>query len=185
MHVDERSAGAGAVDTAGQASHASGSASAPARLIARLAPYAGPLVVAGGALAATAYVAFVDPNEPGHFPLCPLKEVTGLDCPGCGGLRAVHALLHGDLGTALDQNLFVVLVVLPLAVVMWVGWVLRSRPGRAGPAAVPITAPPVPASGPLRAAWQRWSPYAFLALMLIFTVVRNLPGVPFLRSGIG
>ena len=94
-------------------------------------PYAGPLLVAGGVLAATAYVAFVDPNQPGHFPLCPFKEITGLDCPGCGGLRAVHALTHGDLGTALDQNLLVTVLVLPLAVAAWVAWVLRCRPGRA------------------------------------------------------
>lgn len=145
----------------------------------RWRPYAGPLVVAGGVLAATAYVAFVDPNQPGHFPLCPFREITGLDCPGCGGLRALHALTHGDLGAALDQNLFAVVLVLPLAVVLWVAWLLRCRPGRA--------AAPAAAAGASRvvALWRRWAPYAFLVLMVGFTVVRNLPGVPYLRSGLG
>lgn len=149
--------------------------------------YSGPLLVAGGVAAATAYVALVDPNQPGHFPLCPLKEMTGLDCPGCGGLRAVHALCHGDLGTALDQHLFVTVLVLPLAIVTWVAWVLRirsanKRPAGAGTDAVTADTAAV---GTAATIWRRWAPYAFLAAMLAFTVVRNLPGVPYLRSGLG
>lgn len=147
--------------------------------------YSGPLLVAGGVAAATAYVALVDPNQPGHFPLCPLKEMTGLDCPGCGGLRAVHALCHGDLGTALDQNLFVTVLVLPLAVVTWVAWVLRIRAASRRPGRAPAETAPVTAAAAATALWRRWAPYAFLAAMLAFTVVRNLPGVPYLRSGIG
>ncbi len=153
-------------------------------------PYAGPLLVAGGVLAATAYVAFVDPNQPGHFPLCPFKEITGLDCPGCGGLRAVHALTHGDLGTALDQNLLVTVLVLPLAVAAWVAWVLRCRPGRAAaPRLASSEAGPAPATPGRTAAaaalWRRWAPYALLVLIVGFTVVRNLPGMSYLRSGLG
>lgn len=138
--------------------------------------YAGPLLVAGGVLAAGAYVAFVDPNDPGHYPFCPLKAWTGLDCPGCGGLRAVHALLHGDVGTALDQNLFVVLLVLPASLVMWLAWLARIRAETSGAARPALAA---------RSLWQRWAPYAFLVVMIVFTVVRNLPWVPYLRSGIG
>ncbi len=151
-----------------------GAASPPAArsLTRRLAawPYLGPALVAGGALAATAYVALVDPNEGGHYPLCPSKALTGLDCPGCGGLRAVHALCHGQLRTALDQNLLAVVVLLPLAVLTWALWVVRIRTGRRVLAGRRLA---------------KWGPYALLVLLAVFTVVRNLPGVPFLRSGIG
>ncbi|HET8970459.1 MAG TPA: DUF2752 domain-containing protein, partial [Candidatus Nanopelagicales bacterium] len=97
---------------------------------AAIAPYATPLAVGALVVAATAYFAVVDPNQPGHFPACPLRATTGLDCPACGGLRAVHALCHGELGTALDQNLLVTVVLLPLAVISWLLWLWRSRPGR-------------------------------------------------------
>jgi hypothetical protein len=38
-----------------------------------------------------------------HFSLiaCPLKQLTGFDCPGCGFQRSVIALFHGDLATSL------------------------------------------------------------------------------------
>ena len=37
------------------------------------------------------------PHQPGHYPPCPVAALTGLHCPGCGTLRGLHALLHGDL----------------------------------------------------------------------------------------
>jgi hypothetical protein len=27
---------------------------------------------------------------------CPFKTITGIPCPGCGGIRAAHLLLSGD-----------------------------------------------------------------------------------------
>ena len=38
--------------------------------------------------------------EPGNtvqrfMPKCPFHQLTGMHCPGCGGTRAVHTLLHG------------------------------------------------------------------------------------------
>lgn len=38
------------------------------------------------------------------FPKCPIKTVTGLDCPGCGSQRALHYFLHGDIKTSFTQN---------------------------------------------------------------------------------
>ncbi len=124
-----------------------------------------PLVVGALGLAATAYVGLVDPNEPGHYPLCPTKYLTGLDCPGCGGLRATHDLVTGDLTGALDHNAFVVLVLLPLAVVLWVRWLVRSWRGDPPPATPPW--------------WQRPAAlWAFVVVMAVFTVLRNVSGVP-------
>ena len=38
------------------------------------------------------------------WPRCPIHALTGIYCPGCGGQRAVSAILHGDFAGALDQN---------------------------------------------------------------------------------
>src|SRR5689334_25389377 len=46
-----------------------------------------------GALSATAF-----------YPQCVFKQATGLDCPGCGATRAMHALLHGRVGEAFRYN---------------------------------------------------------------------------------
>ena len=50
----------------------------------------------GGVAVALATLATVDPNQPGHYPTCPFLATTGFYCPGCGALRAVHDLLHGE-----------------------------------------------------------------------------------------
>lgn len=45
-----------------------------------------------------------DPAQHGFYPRCMLKVLTGIDCPGCGGLRATHQLLHGEWRRALNFN---------------------------------------------------------------------------------
>jgi hypothetical protein len=40
---------------------------------------------------------------------CPLRSLTGIACPACGGTRACLALLRSDLAGALALNPFVVL----------------------------------------------------------------------------
>jgi len=44
--------------------------------------------------------------------------MTGLDCPFCGGTRAIFALAHGHIAQAIGFNVLVVLGV-PL---LWFGW---------------------------------------------------------------
>ena len=48
--------------------------------------------------------AFVDPVTARWFPQCPVHRFTGLDCPGCGTARAIHALARGDLRSAWHFN---------------------------------------------------------------------------------
>ena len=43
------------------------------------------------------------------FPPCPFLWLTGWYCPGCGSLRALHQLLHGNLFAAFAFNPFAVL----------------------------------------------------------------------------
>lgn len=38
------------------------------------------------------------------LPKCPLHQITGLYCPGCGITRAALSLMHGDLWSALRYN---------------------------------------------------------------------------------
>ncbi|MGE6331687.1 DUF2752 domain-containing protein [Stenotrophomonas sp. NPDC077659] len=47
----------------------------------------------------------VDPSSAASpFPPCAFRALTGLYCVGCGGTRCAHALLHGDVTTALAMN---------------------------------------------------------------------------------
>ncbi len=139
------------------------------RLSPRARRLAGPLSVGALVVAATVYLGAVDPNEAGHYPLCPTKALTGLDCPGCGGLRAVHSLAHGDLVGALDHNALVVLLVLPVAVIAWARWLRRSWRGEQRSQAV---------AGPGPWWSRREVVYGVLGLVVAFTVARNIGSVP-------
>lgn len=55
-------------------------------------------------LASLALLWHFEPRGQFFFPRCTFLQVTGLQCPGCGGLRATHALLHGDLASAWRLN---------------------------------------------------------------------------------
>lgn len=50
---------------------------------------------------------FFPPGQYPIYPVCPLKQNTGLDCPGCGGLRAMHQLTNGNIAAAWRLNPFV------------------------------------------------------------------------------
>jgi hypothetical protein len=117
-----------------------------------------PVASAAAALAATAYLAAIDPNQPGHYPLCPFRYLTGYACPGCGSLRAVHDLATGQPLAALHRNPLTVAAV-PFVVVMWFLWLRRSATGRGRRWAAP--------------AWLLWS---LLGLVIGFWVLRNMPG---------
>nr|WP_308432872.1 DUF2752 domain-containing protein [Streptomyces chryseus] len=127
---------------------------APASLARRLAA---PAATMAGVLAAFTYVGTVDPNEPGHYPACPLLQLTGIYCPGCGGLRSAHAVATGDLAAALGANAMAV-VGYGVFAVLWAVWVVRAT--RAAPMRIA-----------LRPAW--W--WGIGAAAAVFSVVRNLP----------
>lgn len=54
--------------------------------------------------------------------------MTGLQCPGCGSQRAIHALLHGDIISAWRFNALLVISIPVLAVMLPVQFMRRSRP---------------------------------------------------------
>jgi hypothetical protein len=106
------------------------------------------LVLLALGLAALAVVAVVDPRS-GSLPGCPIRAWTGLSCAGCGGTRALHALLHGDVGRAWAFNPLAT-VLMPLGA-LWFLW-RPALPARA-PAAVAVVV---------------------VAVAIVFTVGRNL-----------
>jgi drug/metabolite transporter (DMT)-like permease len=123
----------------------------------RLVRLRGSLSALAAGAVAWAVVALVDPNEPGHYPTCPFFALTGHFCPGCGSLRAMHALAHGDVVTAAGFNVLT-LASLPVLAVIWLKFWRRSWNGTSR-------------SRPAPAAWL----WAFLAVVVVFTLVRNLP----------
>ncbi|MFF2505419.1 DUF2752 domain-containing protein [Streptomyces sp. NPDC058067] len=116
-----------------------------------------PLGVLAAVAAAFAYVGSVDPNEPGHYPVCPLLHYTGIYCPGCGGLRSAHAVVHGDLTAALGDNALAVAGYVLFAA-LWAVWAVRVARGQQ-----------------FRVALGRPQLRVLGAAVLVFTVVRNLP----------
>ncbi|MFJ9851953.1 DUF2752 domain-containing protein [Streptomyces sp. NPDC101150] len=119
---------------------------------------AAPLGSVAAVAAAFALVGAVDPREPGHYPVCPLRHLTGLSCPACGGLRSAYAVAHGDLGAALHANVLAVAGYAVFAVLAG-RWLLRAARGRR-------------TAGPRLGAVHWWT---LSGLLAAFTVVRNLP----------
>ncbi|HEU5159653.1 MAG TPA: DUF2752 domain-containing protein [Streptosporangiaceae bacterium] len=129
-----------------------------ARRARRLPALGPPAMVLAGAAAVVTYVALVDPNEQGHYPLCPFRAVTGYYCPSCGALRMIYAAAHGHLGEALGRNALAFAMV-PVLGYVWLRWAVAAARGRQ-----------------LRFVHFRpWLVWAFVALVLVFWLVRNLP----------
>ena len=101
-----------------------------------------------------------DPIQSGFYPKCVFHELTGRYCPGCGAARAFHALIHGDFLAALDYNPLLV-IALPVIIIMIileiVGWFRNRRYGL----------------------FHMWQAVALVALIVAYTVLRNLPVEPF------
>jgi hypothetical protein len=123
----------------------------------RLRAARAPLLVAGGAAVLALGLVLRDPHQQGSWGVCPLYALTGTYCAGCGGLRATHDLLVGDLAGAWGANpLWVALV--PALAALWVRWLVRAlRTGRR--AVVP------PATVALGAG----------AVIVLYSVARNVP----------
>lgn len=90
---------------------------------------------------------------------CPFRAVTGLLCPGCGSGRALHHLLHGDVGIAHGLNPLVPPAVAVLGA-LYVGWLLRAW----------LPDLPIPRLHP-----PAWVGAACAFLVVGFAVARNTP----------
>jgi Protein of unknown function (DUF2752) len=123
-----------------------------------------PLVTAAVVGGLTLALHFRDPHSSGSWGACPWFALTGMYCPGCGGLRAVNDLTNGDLLGAASSNL-VFVAMIPVVVIWWLAWTGRAWSGpKAGQAtSTPRTRRP--------GAWIA----VFTVVMIVFAVLRNLP----------
>jgi hypothetical protein len=130
-----------------------------AERVSRRARMVAPVATITGLAAATVALHVRDPHVSGSWGYCPLS-LMGVYCPGCGGLRAVNDLTHGDLPAALSSNLLLVLL-MPVAVVLLGRWLIDAWHG----------------GNRVRRVLTAWPLLAMLgAATVVFTVVRNLPG---------
>ena len=90
------------------------------------------------------------------FPRCTVKTLTGLDCPGCGAQRAIHAMLHGHILEALRLNALFV-IELPLLLLLALTSLFTDRFHRLR-----------------RILVSRTFILILLATIIVFTIVRNL-----------
>lgn len=119
------------------------------------------LLIAASAVAVVMLRVF-DPATSGVFPPCPVRYLTGWYCPGCGSLRAMHQLLHGNLRAAWAMNPLT-LVLLPFLAYGLASFALFEirRQGLPQPF--------------LRAVWI----HALCVTIILFGIARNLSFYPF------
>jgi Protein of unknown function (DUF2752) len=113
------------------------------------------LLVAGVAVGAALLV--WPPGPAAIYPVCPVRALVGIECPGCGATRALAALLHGQVGEAMRLNALFVLL-LPFAL----GGAVESYRRAILPGSFRWPQPPAVAI------------YATLAAAVAFTVARNV-----------
>jgi hypothetical protein len=118
-----------------------------------------------GAVCAGLLLYLFNPSENRFYPRCFFHMITGWDCPGCGGLRASHQLLHGHWREAFVLNpLFV--VALPILVLFVTRYLL-----------VRVTGKKIPQ--PFNSTIWVW---VAAVIVIGFGVLRNLPWHPWLAS---
>ncbi|MDW8381257.1 MAG: DUF2752 domain-containing protein [Verrucomicrobiota bacterium] len=98
-----------------------------------------------------------DPGAHGFYPRCTFHQLTGWQCPGCGGLRATHALLHGRVAESWNLNPLPILTGPALLIGFWL-WHLQRM-----------------TKSDKSQLWARAYLWLVVVGLLIFGIVRNLP----------
>jgi hypothetical protein len=124
--------------------------------------YASTLFSLAAALLAGVVLYRFEPGKYFFYPVCPFYKLTGLYCPGCGSLRAVHSLTHGNFLTAFGFN---PLLFLWSPVLLWMLSQQIAAELRGRTASTALTHP-------------IWG-WLALGVIVAFTVLRNLPFAPF------
>ena len=116
-------------------------------------------VVLGLALA-SAILFYFDPSDYGFYPICLFHRATGLLCPGCGSLRALHQLLHGNVTAAFRFNP-VLMLSLPVLMCCLGVYGVRTMQGESTRLSLPA----------------KWV-WLIVGMVMAISVWRNLPGSP-------
>jgi hypothetical protein len=110
------------------------------------------------------YFAHYDAHAESDGRQCTILYLTGLQCPGCGGQRSLHYLLHGDILSALRYNVLFVIgfpFLLYLYYVILQMYILRNEKYRQ------------------RTVISTHFVYILLIVLLLFFILRNIPVEPF------
>ncbi|OLT29140.1 hypothetical protein BJF83_00550 [Nocardiopsis sp. CNR-923] len=138
------------------------------RRVQSLHPVVWPVGFGALGLVGATLLHFVDPNEPGNYPTCPWLLLTGTQCPGCGTMRAVALVTHGDVLGAASMNPLLVFGFAPFLAYSYVRWFGDSLRRRTSP----------------RRAAPLWFHWTLIVSILAFWVLRNLPWFDFLAPGV-
>lgn len=94
---------------------------------------------------------------------CIIYKLTGLYCPGCGAARSCYSILHGQFYQAFRYNpLLIILLPWFLLYFLLCGgqWLIKGRE---------TISEHIP----------MWSLYVVMGVVLLYGVLRNIPGYPF------
>ena len=120
----------------------------------------------GIGVAALGMLYAVNPAGSIWYPKCPVHLLTGLHCPGCGAMRGAHQLLQGNVAAAISMNTLAFLLLPPLAISWVVNLIRQSGLCKS-------------AAGPPRRLLPDWTGWVLLAVVVAFTIARNIPYEPF------
>jgi len=116
-----------------------------------------PAAVLGTVTVATVALHLRDPHTAGSWGACPTKVFFGVECPGCGGLRAVNDLTNLQVVDAASSNLLFVASI-PFLAYIFGRWAWGRWSGRSwSPSDRAMT----------------WSAMTTIALIGLFAVLRN------------
>ena len=105
-----------------------------------------------------------NPTQHSFFIPCPFKYTTGYDCPGCGSQRAIHQLLHLNIGAAFRLNPLLVLslplLIIGLGIKVW-NYLFET-------------------TYRMKLFYSNVFVYGFFLTTILFWVFRNIPYYPFI-----
>lgn len=91
--------------------------------------------------------------------VCIFNKQTGWLCPGCGGQRAIHALLHGNFVEAFHLNPLIY-ILLPLLAFLYLAlvevYIVKNK------------------TFLMKYAIPNWFAYSLIGILILFFIVRNL-----------
>ena len=119
------------------------------------------LISLTGLAAACLFYTF-NPADSSLFAPCPFHALTGLYCPGCGSLRAIHQLLHMHFLSAFKLNPLLVFSIPLMGYLLLYPPLFRSKKRLLSVADMP--------------AFLIW---IYLGIVLLFWIIRNMPLHPF------
>lgn len=108
------------------------------------------------------FLFFFDPESSSLYAPCPFRWLSGLHCPGCGTLRGLYQILHGDLAGGVGLNPLMAMS-LPFLGYAFLSKLMHAVSGRSLPRVF------IPA---------RWI-WFLVATIVSFWILRNIPAQPF------